>query len=505
MPLHQIDEAPQDHTSLCALSATTRCHLAPPSLQLITGLQEITINHNTMVLKTISPVTNKVIIETAEATKDSVQQTLEDVQKAQKEWAKVPLQDRKDKVAKFLDLLDSKKVELGKDISEQMGRPVKFTPVEIATASLRGRTMLEYADKALAKVPVDEASRPQFNKYLTKEPLGVVLIVFPWNYPWLCLINGLVPALLAGDAVVLKPSPQTPKVADSVVELSKQFGLPVYAVHTGDNDLVASIVQNPIIQGVSFTGSVAGGLAIQKAAAGRTIPVALELGGNDAAYLRPDFDDLQSAAENIADGALFNSGQSCCSIERVYVHKDVYDKFVEHLVDVVSKYTVGDPSTEVDMGPLVSAASGERVRKDIKDAIAAGAKALVPPKDLSDLGPAFVSPVVLVDVPESSQVLADETFGPVIPVVKVASDEEAIQKINDSQYGLTASVWTKDMAKGDEVASQLNAGTVYVNRCDYPDPHLAWTGYGLSGRGVSLSPYGFDHWVKLKSHHYKSL
>lgn len=456
-------------------------------------------------LTTISPITNSVVIETPELTLEAANAAIDVAVAVQVEWAKVPFAERKKKVAALLDLLESNAEALGQLITEQMGRPIQYTPGEVKTAALRGRTMIGYADEALARRDVDLDSRPGLIKYLTKEPLGVALIIFPWNYPYLCLINGLVPALLAGNTVLIKPSPQTPQVADAIVAAAVEAGLPIGAVqsvHTGDNSLVEKIIQNRNIAAVAFTGSVAGGLAVQKAAAGRTIPVALELGGNDAAYVRADA-DIAATAENVVDGALFNSGQSCCSIERVYVDAKVHDAFVDAAVQVVKGYKIGDPrSGLVQLGPMVSAASAARVTKEINDAIAAGATAHIPSGP--DIGPAYVYPQVLTNLPSDSSLLKTETFGPVLPIVKVHSDDEAVALINDDEFGLTASVWTSDVAKGDEIASRIEAGTVFVNRSDYPDPHLAWTGYKASGRGVSLSVYGFDFWVKIKSHHLKA-
>ncbi|PRT54289.1 Aldehyde dehydrogenase family 1 member A3 [Wickerhamiella sorbophila] len=456
-------------------------------------------------LTTISPITNQPLIDTPEATIETAKAAIDAAATAQVSWVKLSLGERKQKVAKLLDVLEADADSLGKQITEQMGRPIQYTPGEVKTAAMRGRVMLGYADEALARRDVDLDARPAITKYLTKEPIGVALIIFPWNYPYLCLVNGLVPALLAGNTVIIKPSPQTPQVAEAVVSAAAKAGIPnavISAIHTGDNKLVEQIIQNRSIGAVAFTGSVAGGLAVQKAAAGRTIPVALELGGNDAAYVRADA-DIDATAENVVDGALFNSGQSCCSIERVYVDEKIYDKFVDAAVKVVKGYKVGDPlSGKVQLGPMVSAASAARVSKDVEEAIKSGAKAHITPG--LDLGPTYLYPQVLTDLSPQDRVLKTETFGPVLPIVKVSGDEEAIKLMNDDDFGLTASVWTSDCTRGDEIASQIEAGTVFVNRSDYPDPHLAWTGYKLSGRGVSLSPFGFDFWVKVKSHHVKT-
>lgn len=468
------------------------------------------------VLTTISPITSKPIITTEAISDDKLtSNVIPNAVQAQKSWYKTTtLADRKKIVQDFYNIINEEPLatELAKEITEQMGRPIKFTKGELKTAKLRADTLLSFADEALANVPVDKTSAPQFKKYLSHEPLGVVLIIFPWNYPYLTLTNALVPALLAGNSVLIKPSPQTPKIADDVVKYFAKAGLPegiLQAVHSGDNDLIARLVQNPAIAGVSFTGSVAGGLAVQKAAAGRTIPVNLELGGNDPAYVRADVKDVKATAADIVDGALFNSGQSCCAIERVYVDSKVYDQFVKEVVAEVESYKVGDPFDEtIGVGPVISEASAKNIRAQIKDATNKGAKALISAEVFSaaeKLNPTFVAPQVLVDLDPKSDVLTTETFGPVIPIVKVSSDEEAIKLMNDSDLGLTASVWTSDLDKGEEIGDEIEAGTVFVNRADYPDPSLAWTGYKFSGRGVSLSPFGFGGFTKLKSHHIKKL
>lgn len=499
-------------------------------------------------ITTISPVSSKPIIKTQGVSLEKLDADILPVAiSSQKQWAKTALQDRKKIVEKFIELFTSDEIstKLAYEISEQMGRPIRYAKGEISTAALRASHLLKFADEALSPISVDQDT-PKFKKFLTREPHGVVLIIFPWNYPYLCLINGLIPSLLAGNSVLIKPSPQTPKVADAIVELFQQAGLPsgvVQAVHCGDPKVIEGLLSRKAISAVVFTGSVIGGLAVQKACANRTIPVALELGGNDAAYVRADVADIKATAEDIVDGSIFNSGQSCCAIERVYVRDTVYDKFVEEVVKCVKSYKLGDPFDEsTQLGPVISERAARTIKAQIKDAVDRGAKKLIPDDVFSQaekLNPTFVGPQVLVDLDETSRkyihvsiilyyiiiitglitqkhdyantlfifvvVVVEETFGPVIPIIKVKSDEEAIEKINDSDYGLTASVWTSDLARGEEIGDEIEAGTVFVNRSDYPDPNLAWTGFKNSGRGVSLSKFGFDFFTKLKSHHIKDL
>lgn len=277
--------------------------------------------------------------------------------------------------------------------------------------------------------------------------------------------------------------------------------------HCGDFVVLENVVRDPLIQLVCFTGSVKGGLAVQKAASDSVATrVGLELGGKDPAYVRPDV-DLKWAAEEIVDGAIFNSGQSCCSVERVYVNEAVHDDFVKAVQDVLAGYKLGDPRDRgTQIGPVVSKRAIEVIKAHIDDAVGKGAKDVTPANDSFKSPPPegnFIAPTLLTNVTHDMAVMKDETFGPVIPIMKVKDDEEAIRLMNDSEFGLTASIWTKDVAKGNELADDVEAGTVFVNRSDYPSPDLAWIGYKNSGKGLTLSKHGFDQFVKLKSYHIK--
>ncbi len=347
------------------------------------------------------------------------------------------------------------------------------------------------------------------------------------QYPYLILVNSLIPALLAGNSVILKPSPQTPTIAEQIQHIFAEAGLPKNVLqyfHCGSIARLENIVRAPQIKLICFTGSVAGGLQVQRAAADRVVPVGLELGGKDPAYIREDV-DVKWAAEEIVDGAVFNSGQSCCSIERVYVAESVHDEFISAVQDVLRGYKLGDPlDPSTNVGPVVSKRSAETIEAHVGDAIAKGAVDSTPPENRSFASPPpngnYVKPTLLTNVTHDMDVMNDETFGPVIPVMKVGNDEEAIRLMNDSEFGLTASIWTKDNGKGEELAEQVEAGTVFINRCDYPSPvryishkpsplntnsskDLAWTGWKNSGKGVTLSKFGFEQFVKLKSLHIK--
>lgn len=323
-------------------------------------------------------------------------------------------------------------------------------------------------------------------------------------------MNSLIPALLAGNTVILKPSPQTPTIAEHIHDIFLEAGLEkdvIQYFHCGDFAKIEKVIQAPEIQLVCFTGSVAGGLAVQKAAVGRVdCRVGLELGGNDPAYVRPDV-DLDWAADEIIDGAVFNSGQSCCALERIYVHSSIHDDFIKAAQKILTNYKLGDPSDKAtNVGPVISKAAAERIQHHISDALSKGAKDATPENSTFASPPKegnYIKPTLLTNCTHDMLIMQDETFGPVIPVQAVSSDAEAVKLMNDSQFGLTASIWTKGVAKGHELAEEVEAGTVFVNRADFPSPDLAWTGWKDSGKGQTLSVFGFEQFVRLKSFHVK--
>ncbi|KAI5795665.1 Aldehyde/histidinol dehydrogenase [Geopyxis carbonaria] len=463
---------------------------------------------STETITTVSPITGKAILERAGISEADFTPILSASQKAFATFRHThPLEKRQEIVKKALELLTKKQDELAKDITNQMGRPIAYTAKEVATAVKRGEYLLKVSSEVLKDTPGEEEEG--FKRFIRKEPLGPVLVIFAWNYPYLILINSLVPALLAGNTLLLKPSPQTPTIAEDMITIFAEAGLPenvLQTIHCGNIPMLEKLVARPEIRSIAFTGSVAGGLAVQKAAASRVVPVGLELGGKDPAYVRPDV-DVAWAAEEIVDGAVFNSGQSCCSIERVYVHEEIYDEFLVQVVKVLEGYKLGDPwDPKTHLGPVVSAKSAYTIGTHVEDAVRKGARRLTPDVFSAGvkLGEAFVAPELLADCTHEMRVMTEETFGPIIPVCKVSSDDEAIRLMNDSEFGLTASVWTKNVARGEELIELIEAGTVFVNRCDYPSPDLAWTGWKDSGRGVTLSKYGFEAFVKLKSFHTKN-
>ncbi|KAB8251826.1 Aldehyde/histidinol dehydrogenase [Aspergillus flavus] len=463
-------------------------------------------------ITTISPSTNQPVVTRTGVTSEDLQRIPEVAQEAFRSFSRsTTLKQRQEIVTRALDILEKKKDELARELTEQMGRPIAYTGVEVLTAIKRSRYLTKISDSVLGEegvVPGEEEKG--FRRYIKRKPVGVAFIIFAWNYPYLILVNSLIPAILAGNAVILKPSPQTPTIVEQFAAAFAEAGLPQNVIqyfHCGSPTLLETIVRSPLVNHVCFTGSVAGGLAVQKAASDRIVNVGLELGGKDPAYVRDDV-DAAWAAEEVVDGAIFNSGQSCCAIERVYVHKNIYNTFVEEVKKVLSKYRVGDPfDKQTQIGPVISKRAKDTIQAHVADAIQKGAKDETPANETFENPPAegnYVKPTLLTGVNHDMIVMTEETFGPVIPVMKVDSDEEAIKLMNSSEFGLTASVWTKDVAKAEELVEQVEAGTVFINRSDYPSPDLAWTGWKNSGRGVTLSRFGFEQFVKLKSHHIKA-
>ncbi|KAJ4990268.1 aldehyde dehydrogenase [Stagonosporopsis vannaccii] len=459
-------------------------------------------------ITTISPITNQPILTRNGLSDADIQSIPEIATRAFESFRRTSLAERQQIVKKALKLLDERQDALGKELTEQMGRPIAYTPKEVTTAVMRGEYLVKISEETLKDTPGD--AEKGFKRYVRKVPLGPVLILFPWNYPYLTLVNSLVPALLSGNSVILKPSPQTPTSAEQIQKIFADAGLPegvLQIFHSGSITQIEAIARSPQIQLVCFTGSVANGLAVQSAANDRVpLRIGLELGGKDPAYVRSDV-DIKWAAEEIVDGSIFNSGQSCCSVERVYVDEKIHDEFVVAVQEVLKGYKLGDPfDKDTQIGPVVSKRSAETVQAHIKDALNKGAKNATPENESFKNPPAdgnFVAPTLLTGVTHEMTVMTEETFGPVIPVMKVKDDAEAIKLMNDSQFGLTASIWTKDTEKGHELVDDIEAGTVFVNRCDYPAPDLAWVGWKDSGKGQTLSKFGFDQFVKLKSYHVK--
>jgi acyl-CoA reductase-like NAD-dependent aldehyde dehydrogenase len=458
-------------------------------------------------LVTISPIDGTELLRRPYLGAADTEAALECARTAQAAWRQVPVAERARLLSRGVDAFVAMKAQIAEELTRQMGRPIRYTPGEVAGFASRARHMIAIADSALRDVQPDPIAG--FTRFIRREPLGVVLVVAPWNYPLLTAVNAVVPALMAGNTVILKPSAQTPLAGERIVEALSGAGLPVgllQLVHT-DHAGTQALIKSPQIDGVCFTGSVAGGVAVEQAAAGRFIHVGLELGGNDPAYVRADA-NLDAAVETLVDGAFFNSGQSCCGIQRIYVHRSLYATFVEKAVELTRQYVLGNPlDPDVTLGPVVRASAANAVRATVADAVAKGARALIDTRafPLDREGSAYLAPQILVGVHHGMQVMNDECFGPVVGIMAVDTDDEAVALMNDSPYGLTACVFTQDEAAALAIGDRLHTGTVFMNRCDYLDPALAWTGVKKTGRGATLSAVGYEHLTRPKSFHLKTL
>ena len=451
-----------------------------------------------------NPATGAVVVSRPFASEAEIARVLDRAQAARRSWAGRPLAERIVAVRAFVDAFVADKQAAADEITLQIGRPTKWAPGEVGGFEQRARHMLSIAEASLADVI--PAPIRGFDRRIVRRPHGVVLVLSPWNYPLLTAVNAVVPALVAGNVVILKHSDQTPLCAERFSTAAAAAGLPagvmqhVHASHPA----VATMVADARVDHVCFTGSVGGGRAVQAAATDRFIGMGLELGGKDAAYVRPDA-DLDFAAPNLIEGALFNSGQSCCGLERLYIHADVYDRVLDGLAAALGDWKLGSPSDpNTWMGPVVRPRNAAGIRAQVDAALAAGARDLVTPATADDPDSAWVQPRILLDCTHEMEVMREETFGPVLGVMRVSSDDEAIAAINDSPYGLTASIWTADHAVTEQLAAALDVGTVFQNRCDYLDPALAWVGVKASGRGVTLSTLGYHALTRPQSFHFRT-
>jgi len=458
------------------------------------------------ILQCVSPIDGSVYVERPLADAPVVAQALEDARKAQVAWASVPVAERQALLSSAVDAFLADGDAAAEEVTYQMGRPISQTPGEIRGFEERARHMLAIAPEALEDVAV--APKPGFTRFIRRAPLGVVFVVAPWNYPYLTSVNAVIPALMAGNSVILKHSSQTPLCAERYSHAFDAAGLPagVFQFLHLDHDTTLDIVRKGAVDLVAFTGSVPAGRAMNVAAAESFTGVGLELGGKDPAYVRADA-ALDHAVENLVDGVCFNSGQSCCGIERIYVHADVYDRFVEGFAALAAGYRLGDPlDPATTLGPMVRPAAADLVRGQVAEAVEAGARTLVDasafPADRP--GSAYCAPQALVAVDHSMRLMREENFGPVVGIMKVGSDDEAIALMNDSRFGLTASVWTADEAAALAIGERVETGTWFMNRCDYLDPALAWTGVKESGRGCTLSVLGYEQLTRPKSFHLRT-
>ncbi|MPZ09014.1 MAG: aldehyde dehydrogenase family protein [Kiloniellaceae bacterium] len=451
----------------------------------------------------ISPVDNSEYARRPVAGDDEIEAVFARARLAQRAWARLSIAERARYCGALVDAMLALRDEIVPELAWQMGRPVGAGAGELRGFEERARAMIELAETALA--PVVPAEKSGFKRYIRRDPLGVVLTIAPWNFPYLTAVNSIVPALMAGNAVVLKHAAQTLLVGERFQQACDRAGLPLglFTNLRMSHGQVSKAIGARLADQVNFTGSVEAGKAIEQAAAGRFIGLGLELGGKDPAYVRADA-DLAFAVENIVDGAFFNSGQSCCGIERIYVHESLYRPFVERFVEVTGNYLLGDPlDPGTTLGPMVKTSAADFVRGQIAAAVQAGATAHLDPKDFprDAAGTPYMAPQVLTDVTHDMSVMTEESFGPVVGIMKVAGDEEAVRLMNDSAYGLTASIWTADLAAAEAIGGEIATGTVFMNRADYLDPMLAWTGVKDTGRGATLSQVGYEMLTRPKSFH----
>jgi acyl-CoA reductase-like NAD-dependent aldehyde dehydrogenase len=460
----------------------------------------------TQLIQVRSPIDGRVYAERPLASATEIERAVATARCAQRDWAALPLAERAKACSRFVDAMLAKKAAIAEELTWQMGRPIRYTPFEVDRLAERARYMIDAAAAALADVPAPV--QVGFTRFIRKVPLGLVFVVAPWNYPYLTAVNAVVPALMAGNAVILKHSAQTPMVAERFAEGFAAAGLPTdlfQTLHLSHAN-TALLIGDKRVDYVCFTGSVEGGHAVVEAARRRFIGLGLELGGKDPAYVRADA-NFDHAVENLVDGAFFNSGQSCCGIERIYVHRDLFPRFVDAYVALTRQYVLGDPlRPDTTLGPMVRGQAADLVRDQIEEAVAKGAKALVAPGDFPQhpRGSPYLAPQVLTDVDHRMRVMREESFGPVIGIMPVASDDEAIALMNDSPYGLTAAIWTQDESAAIRIGDQVETGTWFMNRCDYLDPALAWTGVKDSGRGCTLSALGYDYLTRPKSFHLRT-
>ncbi|MAF67222.1 MAG: aldehyde dehydrogenase [Planctomycetes bacterium] len=425
---------------------------------------------------------------------------LELAREAQAVWSALPVAERARRVGTALEYFRENAEEVARDITLQMGKPIAQARGELGGMFDRAGYTLSIAESVLAPDVLPDKEGLRFR--VEHDPLGVVFNLAAWNYPLLIPINVIVPALLAGNSVLLKHSRTTPLCG---VHFERAFarvepaGL-VTSIQTSHEE-TARLIGDARVAHVAFTGSVEGGRAVQRAASGRFIDVGLELGGKAPAYVAADA-DLEFVVGNIVDGACYNAGQSCCAVERVYVHASLYEEFCERAATVMTSYQTGDPlEEETTLGPMVRASSVDFLEEQVASAVAAGARLVCGGTRLDDR---FFPATLLADCPQDARVMQEESFGPLLPARAVAEDDEALALMNDSRFGLTASIWTADAERTERFVRELRTGTVFQNRCDYIDPCLPWTGVGDSGKGSTLSPYGFHHLTRRKAVHLRS-
>ena len=457
----------------------------------------------TTTLECVSPIDGKVYASRPVLSSGAAGACVERARKAQPAWAEKALEDRIALVQRGIEILGTYTEAMVPELAWQMGRPVRYGG-EFGGVQERAGGMADLAKDALAPIIVEQSDA--FERRIERQPQGVVLVVAPWNYPYMTAINTVVPALIAGNAVMLKHATQTLLVGEHIARAFHEAGIPedIFQNVFLDHALTSELISKRSFGFVNFTGSVAGGRAMEQAAAGTFTQLGLELGGKDPGYVMEDA-DLSAAVDTLIDGAMFNSGQCCCGIERIYVVDSLFNDFVEQAVQIVCGFKLGNPlEQDVTLGPMANVRFATHVREQIRAATSAGANALVDPEQFSeDDGGAYLAPQILTNVDHSMSVMREESFGPVVGIMKVRDDEEALTLMNDSHYGLTASLWTQDVDRAARLGRHIDTGTIFMNRCDYLDPSLCWTGCKDTGRGAGLSVLGYHSVTRPKSFHLK--
>src|SRR6056297_1801851 len=457
----------------------------------------------TTTLNCISPVDGSVFAKRETLSPDTVANAVVRARKAQASWAARPLEDRVRMVMAGVAAVGAMNDEIVPELAHMMGRPVRYGG-EFGGFNERASHMASIAEDSLADIMVGEDA--SFKRYIRRVPHGVVFVVAPWNYPYMTAINTVAPALIAGNAVVLKHATQTLLVGERMAQAFHAAGVPedVFRNVFLDHDTTSQLISQSCFDFVNFTGSVGGGKAMEQAAAGTFTGLGLELGGRDPGYVMEDA-DLDAAVDTLIDGAMFNSGQCCCGIERIYVHESLFDAFLEKSLAIVSGYKLGDPlNPETTIGPMANARFAAEVRAQISEACAAGATAHIDTFPQDD-GGTYLTPQILTGVTHEMRVMRDESFGPVVGIMPVADDDAAVRLMNDSPFGLTAAIFTRDAAAAEAIGARLETGTVFMNRADYLDPALCWTGCKSTGRGGALSVIGYHNLTRPKSYHLKKV
>ena len=455
-----------------------------------------------MTIKCISPIDGSIYAERPILSRSEADAAVTRAKIAQRKWNMRPIEERIELVKAGVAAIGAMNAEIVPEIAWQMGRPIRYGG-EFGGFNERASYMADIAIDALAPIEIENSDN--FRRVIKRVPHGLVLVVAPWNYPFMTAINTVAPALIAGNAVMLKHASQTPLVGERLAKAFHSVGIPrdVFQNVFLDHDTTSGLISDRAFNFINFTGSVGGGIAMEKAAAGTFTGIGLELGGKDPSYVMENA-NLDAAVETLIDGAMFNSGQCCCGIERIYVIESLFEDFIKKAVAVVNQYKLGNPlDPETTIGPMAHIRFANEVRAQTQEAIKDGAKAHIDPCLFPMDGGAYLMPQILTDVTHDMRIMREESFGPVVGIMSVKNDEEAIKLMNDSDFGLTASLWTEDINRAEAIADRIDTGTAFMNRADYLDPALCWTGCKDTGRGGGLSMIGYHNLTRPKSYHLK--